>query len=403
MSAHVSLTMIVKDEEENLPACLASLPEGFQDTVIVDTGSSDRTRDVASRLGARVYDFSWCDDFSAARNEALRHAACPWIFWMDADDRLDGPNRDRLRDLLERLGNEDEAYVMTCISCRDRTTGASSVTEHLRLFRNRPEIRWQNRVHEQIRPAVERCGGRLRQTDILIHHRGYLEPSARVRKAERNLRLLALQDADAPGDPFVAYNIGHCHHVLGRMAEAVSCWQRSLRNASPNAPYLRRLYALLVEGCDQLGQKQRALEFCREGRGRFPDDPELLFREGTLWIELGHLQWAEDCLGRVLGLTAGEYVNYEEPQLRSKARHNLAVLCRQQGRLVDAETQLRQALAEQPGYVLAWLGLGLIWRDQGRWQEVDEAVHHLAQAPELATRAAELRNRGPLVSQIIVG
>jgi tetratricopeptide (TPR) repeat protein len=85
----VSLCMIVKDEEANLPACLESVAGLVQEIVIVDTGSRDGTRQVADRFGARVFDFPWVDSFAAARNESLRHATGDWILWLDADDRLD--------------------------------------------------------------------------------------------------------------------------------------------------------------------------------------------------------------------------------------------------------------------------------------------------------------------------
>lgn len=102
----VSLTMIVRDEASNLPACLECCAGLFDEMVIVDTGSTDATKDIARSFGARVLDFQWCDDFSAARNESLRHAAGDWIFWMDADDRLDEENRAKLRSLLSSIGDQ---------------------------------------------------------------------------------------------------------------------------------------------------------------------------------------------------------------------------------------------------------------------------------------------------------
>src|SRR5262249_55825806 len=89
----VSLCMIVKDEEANLPACLGSVADLVDEVVVVDTGSADRTREVAARYGAKVYDFAWVDSFAAARNESLRHATGDWVLWLDADGRLDAGNR----------------------------------------------------------------------------------------------------------------------------------------------------------------------------------------------------------------------------------------------------------------------------------------------------------------------
>src|SRR5208282_5293625 len=102
-SCKVSLTMIVRNEEANLPHCLGSVKGLFDEIVVVDTGSGDRTREIAREFGARVFDFVWVDDFAAARNAALAHATGDYAFWLDADDVIDPPQRARLKALLDGL------------------------------------------------------------------------------------------------------------------------------------------------------------------------------------------------------------------------------------------------------------------------------------------------------------
>jgi GT2 family glycosyltransferase len=99
----VSLTMIVKDEENNLPHCLESVRGVFDEIVVVDTGSTDRTIEIARSFGAEVFEFAWIDDFAAARNEALAHATGDYAFWLDADDVVDPPEREKLIALLGSL------------------------------------------------------------------------------------------------------------------------------------------------------------------------------------------------------------------------------------------------------------------------------------------------------------
>ena len=101
--ARTSLTMIVKDEQDNLPHCLSSVVGLFDEIVIVDTGSIDRTPEIAREFGARVFDFVWVDDFAAARNAALARATGDYVFWLDADDVVDPPEREKLRALLDGL------------------------------------------------------------------------------------------------------------------------------------------------------------------------------------------------------------------------------------------------------------------------------------------------------------
>ena len=97
MPQRVSFCLIVKNEEERLPKSLASAVDLVHETVVVDTGSTDGTKEVAGRFGAQVYDFPWRDDFAAAMNESIRRATGEWIFWLHADHWVDETNRDRLR------------------------------------------------------------------------------------------------------------------------------------------------------------------------------------------------------------------------------------------------------------------------------------------------------------------
>src|SRR5207248_2212994 len=127
----VSVTMIVRDEEANLPECLRALAGLEVDLVVVDTGSADRTKEVAAAFGARVFDFPWRDDFAAARNEALRHATGAWVFWLDADDRLDDANRERLIALFAGLKDEGAAYAMTCRCAAGPGASAAEEVSHL--------------------------------------------------------------------------------------------------------------------------------------------------------------------------------------------------------------------------------------------------------------------------------
>ena len=134
--ATVSLTMIVRNEENNLPHCLTSARGLFDEIVVVDTGSTDRTKDIAVEFGAKVIDFVWIDDFAAARNMSLAHATGDYAFWLDADDVLDPPQREKLKTLIDGLRTgDDAAYVVRCL-CDPSSdgNGGETVVDHIRLF-----------------------------------------------------------------------------------------------------------------------------------------------------------------------------------------------------------------------------------------------------------------------------
>src|SRR5262249_39103180 len=156
-------------------------------------------------------------------------------------------------------------------------TGITTVVDHLRLFRNDPGLRWRHRVHEQILPSVRRCGGEVRWSDVVIRHTGYQDPALRSRKLQRDLRLLKLEQAEEPEHPFTLFNLGQVYQELGRPAEALPLYQRSLERSAPGDSIVRKLYSLVAQCHGQLGQWAQALAACRQGQGHYPDDAELLF------------------------------------------------------------------------------------------------------------------------------
>lgn len=108
----LSLCMIVKNEEERLARCLSSVQGAVDEIIILDTGSTDGTKDVASRFTQRVYDYAWDDDFSAARNASFAYATRPFILWLDADDVMERSEREKLMALKARLTADVDAVMM---------------------------------------------------------------------------------------------------------------------------------------------------------------------------------------------------------------------------------------------------------------------------------------------------
>jgi tetratricopeptide (TPR) repeat protein len=388
---------MVKNEETNLPSCLRSAAELVHEMIVVDTGSTDLTKEVAASLGARVFDFTWVDSFAAARNESLRHAIGDWIFWLDGDEYLDEANRQKVRVLFANLGQEKAAYSMKQCSAPEMAGGSATVVDQVRLFRNLPEIRWEHRVHEQILPAVRRAGHEVRFTDIAITHTGYEDPALRRQKTLRNLRLLELELAEQPEHPFTLFNLGWAYHDLGRTAEAIPLLCRSLARSQPGDSIVRKGYTLLVEAYRQLGKGREALAACRAGRAHCPDDAELLFLEGLLRREQQDPARAEACFRQLLQLRPGAHFASLDSGLRGhKTRHQLALLCKAQGRAAEGEAEWRAAVAEQPGFLPAWLELAELYLAQGRWAELEETAGRLDVIGGTGIEAALVRARGRL-------
>jgi tetratricopeptide (TPR) repeat protein len=391
MRMRVSLCLITKNEALTLPGCLNSVAGLADEIIVVDTGSLDNTREVARELGARVHDFVWVDDFAAARNECNRHATGDWILWLDGDEYFDADNRDQLRALLEGLNDENVAYLMRQRS-RVSSAEGDAVMLQCRLFRNLPAIRWEYRVHEQIQPAVERCRGTVRPTEIFIDHSGYEDAAVYLRKLKRNLRLLLLEDQERPNDPFTLMNLGWAYKNLGQIAAAVAYYRRGLERSRPGTFVARKLYRLLVRAHHALRQQQLALDACRDGLAAFPDDVEISFLHGVLLSETGRLAAAEAAFLRLAEAPPGDRLEIDiHPGIRGDmVRHNLARVYKAQGRTDDAEAQYRAALAHRPDSVRSLYELGLLLLEKGRAVETEPIVRKLDALGPIGTMAATM-------------
>ena len=299
--------MIVKNEEANLGPCLESVADLVNEIIIVDTGSTDRTKEIALRFGAKIHDFPWIDSFSAARNESLRHATREWIFWMDADDRLDAENRAKLRDLFANLPAENVGFVMKCLCLPDADTGTSTVVDHVRLFRNNPQVRWTYRIHEQILPSIRKLGGDVRWSDVTIRHVGYQDRKVRAGKLERDLRLLSMEHQDQLDEPFTNFNLASVYHEQGRSAEALELFRKSLQRSAPTDSIVRKLYAQIIQCQRHLKQFNDALKTCGDARQHYPHDLEILFQEALTRRDLQDRAGAIACLEQVLENRDGQH------------------------------------------------------------------------------------------------
>jgi GT2 family glycosyltransferase/tetratricopeptide (TPR) repeat protein len=390
----VSLCMIVKNEEKNLPDCLRSVAGLFGEINVLDTGSTDRTKEIAREHGARVFDFPWADSFGLARNECLKYARGKWILWLDADDRIDADNAQRLRKVLDRLENELDAYAMKVRSVMDPARTGFRLLDQVRLFRNLPDIRWDYRIHEQILPAVNRLGGGVRWADVTIDHVGYQEASARHGKLVRNLRLLEMDEAERPDDSFSLFNLGWTLLDLGRAVEAMPRLRRSLEKAPTHSSILRKLYHLLAIGSRQLQQPEEAVAVCADGLRRFPDDGELLLEQGLLLRDRGDLDGAERSWLQLLEGKRGNYFASEEVGMRGyKTRQLLAEIYLHQSRLIEAEIQWRASLAERADFEPAWMGLAEIYLRHGRLTDLDELLQGLEDRKSDPAKVGWLRAR----------
>ena len=299
--AKVSLTMIVRNEERNLPVCLESVRGLFDEIVIIDTGSVDRTKEIAKSFGAKIIDFAWIDDFASARNVALENAKCDYAIWLDADDVIEPPERIKLESLLKELHPHDnEAYVLRCIC--DTSDGATIVVDQPRLFPLSEGIRWERRIHEVIDPALARGGIITKWTDIVVRHSGYTDPVIHEQKRQRNQILLQRDLLERPNDPFTYYYLGTLAFERKQLQEALGYYILSLAKWGTGLSIGCKLFAMIAWTNQLLHRYEESLRVCNEGLQYFPEDAELWFRKAVSLRYLRHDNEAERCWKHVLEL-----------------------------------------------------------------------------------------------------
>lgn len=224
----LSLCMIVKNEERYLSGCLTSVKPFVDEIVVVDTGSTDRTVEVATVAGARLFREEWRDDFAAARNRCLRHATGDWILVLDADERLAGDSGRLMRDLIEVPGIVAYLVKLQCPTPGGSALGTIPLRWLPRLFRNRIGAQYEGIVHECLLPSL-RGKGKIVHSEITLEHLGY-QQSAEVMqtKAARNLRLLERQAARAQADSLTWIQLAETYLTLSQEDRAIASYRHAL-------------------------------------------------------------------------------------------------------------------------------------------------------------------------------
>ncbi len=378
----LSLCMIVRDEQEMLPRCLASLAEAVDEMVIVDTGSTDETVEIARSFGARVIFHPWSGSFAEARNVSLEAAEGEWLLCLDADEVLVGEDVSLLRSMTQRSWRE--AFYLSETNYTGELDDGTAVTHNaLRMFRNRPEYRYEGRLHEQV---ARRLPGflpeRVESSGVRIEHYGYLGAVRDSReKSRRNIELLRLQQAEGPPSAFLHYNLGSEYAAADEPQAALQELERAwaLLQASPGgigqefAPALTSRLVRALRSCERHAE---AISRAQEGLERMPGFTDLVLEQALAEIALGHVQSAGDLLERCIEMGdaphrytatvgSGTYI----PMV------HLAELKRTQGETKQAIDLLERCLREYPRFVGSVLPFASALLADGR--EPDEAVAEL--------------------------
>ncbi len=201
----LSLCMIVKNEEDNLKSCLSQLVNFVDEIIIVDTGSNDSTKAIASKFTDKIYDFKWCSDFSKARNFSISKASNDWILVLDADEFSVDFNRDNVNKFINDFSRKNKAGRIKRINIMEDSNENKKYIERVNRLFNRKYFHYEGIIHEQIVALNGKTYG-TEKVDIIADHVGYTkEVLNRTDKIKRNIELLDAAVKNNSEDPYLYF------------------------------------------------------------------------------------------------------------------------------------------------------------------------------------------------------
>ena len=274
----VSLCMIVKDEEANLPRCLRSVQDVVRQLVVVDTGSTDRTREIAASFGAELHDFAWINDFSAARNFSLRFATCPWVMYIDADEEMAPDCAARLQEMMRRAEAQHMqslAFELVDKDAEGRTTSSSCQP---RLWRRADNVRFVNAIHNT--PLIKQP---VFRTGLVVYHYGYsaISPEIFEKKRKRNFGIFLAEYAKKPDDTRLGWELAREYCLAEQYERALEVITHTIachKQQCPAQPVEMLMYEYLSRSQYRLGMLDQALATITEARRHYPDHFTFLLR-----------------------------------------------------------------------------------------------------------------------------
>ncbi len=247
----ISLCMIVRNEEANLVRCLSTIKPAVDEIIVVDTGSTDRSRGIAAAFGAKVFEIPWKDDFSEARNVSLAKATGDWILILDADESIAPCDFGRLRRLTSAADRKKRAdgFILTTRNYsgamntegwtpNDGSYGNDEAgpgwypSRKVRLFRNDPRVRFKGVVHELVEDSMISHGMKIHTSDIPVHHHGSLQVKERCNKGEAYYQLGRKKVDQSEGNARAVYELAVQAARLGKYDESIDLWKRFLDSGS---------------------------------------------------------------------------------------------------------------------------------------------------------------------------
>ncbi len=242
----LSLCMIVKNEEQFIEGCLESVKNVADQIIILDTGSTDKTVEIAKKYNVEVHYFKWCDDFSKARNESIKYATGDWILWFDADERLMPVSKLQ----LQKEMTTEKKPVIYQVQINNKTNDAANayLSTAYRMFTNNLGIAFKGMIHEQLAHDGKYPKPDVRRSQIIIEHLGYaVEGDLKSNKNSRNLKLLQKMVRENPKEAYAHFTLGQQLNLNFEYGLAIQHFEKAIQLDQLDDSLTASLFNVLAE------------------------------------------------------------------------------------------------------------------------------------------------------------
>ena len=304
----ISLCMITKDEEEFLEQSLNSVKDIVDEIIIVDTGSTDRTKEIAKKFNASIFDFKWIDDFSAARNESLQHATKDWILVLDADEVIEKKDLSKIKEAVDNTDQnvgfslEQRSYINNYFEgALENDSEFELVKKYpfyirnflVRLFKNNLGLHFKHRVHELIEESIKEKALKYKKIDVILHHFGSVKDEKLVEeKSEQYSKIISKQLEEEPESDRYNYQAGRM--CLGRndFGNALKFFKKTAK-INPN---YKLVFSEIAKIYLQMNDKNRAIEYFKKSMKHNPDNPSPANNLAVVYMSIGKFEHAKKIL-----------------------------------------------------------------------------------------------------------
>lgn len=368
-SKMLSVCMIVKNEEKNVGDCLETVKDFADQVVVVDTGSTDRTVEIAEKYGAEAIRSDWRGDFSYSRNISLDYADSRWILWLDADDRIPPAEGEKFKKL--KTSPPDRAFYLRIRNVLPG--GFGEQWYQLRMFPNHPEIRFERKVHEQVAFAIRRLKMPVFREDVLIDHVGYGTPEIKRQKAIRNREILLADFPRYRRDPAYVGSIGDSYFLTEDFETAIQWYQKVLEipyGEQRQPDIFRQMPTSIALSYQRIRDWEKAHRWIEKAIQASPQKIDSLFLAAGLREKMGDLAGAAALYERIIQVPVN-HTTYAADLEGLKAR-SLVFLGKIQAKREmynEAEMALRTCIERYPQVLNSYSELGDLFMKQGKLRE----------------------------------